>query len=463
MVPELQLPHGDDWDLNLYEVDDPEKIPEGSLMAGKPLTETQRSYLYAVTENMEKECNELMDDLQLTTGRRPFKVMELCCEADSGISREVEAMGGIAIRCGLHNGCDLLKEAGIQKTLQLLRQERPDLLWVSFPCGPTSSIQELNMLTEEGREKIRKKVQKSKKLVSGGIRVMEAQMELGGEVFQEWPVNNRAWGFANIRAFWDKIYLKQNVFEARVDGCAYGLKAPDGLKRNPHGLQAPEGFMKKPWRIRATSSLVWQLQKMCPGDHEHVPCEGGQRTKLSALYPEAMCKRVARVVKCVQEARLRQETLALYSNPEYALTATPVEGNPDSLRDCTDEELQRWATNLLKLHKKLGHPSRQAFTRMLRDRGATIRMITIASNLHCMDCEESRMANPQNRGFTLETAEHLWEVVQVDNFEFSYGMETYHFQLLVDEASGYSVLTYLFKHPIQESRSPQLLRSFKDF
>ena len=101
MVPELQLPHGDDWDLNLYEVDDPEKIPEGSLLAGKPLTETQRSYLYAVMEGMEKDCTELMDDLQLTTGRRPFKVMELCCKADSGISREVEAMGGTAIRCGL--------------------------------------------------------------------------------------------------------------------------------------------------------------------------------------------------------------------------------------------------------------------------------------------------------------------------------------------------------------------------
>ena len=67
-------------------------------------------------------------------------------------------------------------------------------------------------------------------------------------------------------------------------------------------------------------------------------------------------------------------------------------------------------------------------------------MITIASTLHCIDFEESRMASPQHRGFTLETAEHLWEVVQLDNFEFSYGMETYHFQLMVDEASGYPVL-----------------------
>lgn len=71
-----------------------------------------------------------------------------------------------------------------------------------------------------------------------------------------------------------------------------------------------------------------------------------------------------------------------------------------------------------------------------------------------MDCEESRMANPQHRGSALETAEGLWEVVLLDNFEFYDGMGTYHFQLMVDEASGYSVLNYLFKHPIQERRSP---------
>ena len=91
---------------------------------------------------------------------------------------------------------------------------------------------------------------------------MEEQVQLGGDMFQELPVNNRAWGFANIRAFWDKIYQKQTVFEARVDGCAYGLQAPDGLKRNARGLQAPEGFMKKPWRIRATRSLVPALEIM---------------------------------------------------------------------------------------------------------------------------------------------------------------------------------------------------------
>ena len=183
-MAELQLPQGDDWDLNLYEVEDPATVPEGSMLSGKQLSEEQRSLLHAAVDDMEQGCNLLMDNLGIEGKRRPFKVMELCCEADRGISTQVEAMGGIGIRCGLHNGCDLQKEAGVQKVLQLLEKEKPDLLWVSCPCGPTSAIQELNMLTEEGREKIRKKVLKSKKLVGNGIRVMEKQVQLGGEVFK---------------------------------------------------------------------------------------------------------------------------------------------------------------------------------------------------------------------------------------------------------------------------------------
>lgn len=47
-------------------------------------------------------------------------------------------------------------------------------------------------------------------------------------------------------------------------------------------------------------------------------------------------------------------------------------------------------------------------------------MLTSANNLHSMDCEETKMLNPQHRGFTIETAENLWGVVQLDNFAGSH-------------------------------------------
>lgn len=85
---------------------------------------------------------------------------------------------------------------------------------------------------------------------------------------------------------------------------------------------------------------------------------------------------------------------------------------------------------------------------MLRGCGATVRMLTSANNLHSMDCEEAKMLNPQRREFTIETAENLWGVVQLDNFESTYGDQTYHWQLMVEEASGYAAANFAGSSPI---------------
>ena len=73
--------------------------------------------------------------------------------------------------------------------------------------------------------------------------------------------------------------------------------------------------------------------------------------------------------------------------------------------------------------------------------------------MKCMDCEESLMP-PARRAVTLEHATQLWEVLQVDNMEFTVDDTTYHFQVLVDEASGYGAANFFFSHPARESRCP---------
>ena len=210
---------------------------------------------YEVIEDLrdtyEFEVKDLMAAIGLHPERSAPTVIELCCEEDSIISQTVIANGGQAYRCGLHNGFDILTEQGVQKVIHLIEDVHPDLLWVSFPCGPTSSIQELNMLTEEGRKKIQKKVQRSKKLVTNGIRIMETQIEAGGDVVQEWPLGNRAWHFASIRHFWRRREIDGQLHEARVDGCSYGLKVDDG-------------YLKKPWVLRGTTPLIWNMAKRCP-------------------------------------------------------------------------------------------------------------------------------------------------------------------------------------------------------
>ena len=136
--------------------------------------------------------------------------------------------------------------------------------------------------------------------------------------------------------------------------------------------------------------------------------------------------------------------MAVEKTPDY---------DPESVLKSTDQELMRVATDLLNLHKKLGHPGRQVFIKMLRDRGASTMVKTIAANLHCMDCEESAIP-PARRAVTLEQATELWEVIQLDNMEFTVGDETFHFQVIVDEASTYGAANFLFKHPVSASRNP---------
>ena len=179
------------------------------------------------------------------------------------------------------------------------------------------------MLTEEGRKKIQKKVQRSKKLVTNGIRIMETQIEAGGDVVEEWPLGNRAWHFASIRHFWRRGEIDGQLHEARVDGCSYGLKVEDG-------------YLKKPWLLRGTTPLIWNLAKRCPGNHKHIPCEGGQRTRMSAFYPKAMAKRVWRLVRMIYEEATRcrpeaQTAWYLDEIDENQVMALHPEGDPASL------------------------------------------------------------------------------------------------------------------------------------
>ena len=393
------------------------------------------AFILQVAEDHLQEIEDIFVELGLQRSHRPHSVMELCCEEESGITKAVEKNGGRGTRLGLFNGCDLLRKSGFNKAMSLLEEERPDALWVSLPCGPTSQIQELNKLTPESAAKIEKKVVKSRKMAGKAVTLMERQLALGGEVLQEWPKGNKAWQFRSIKNFWNRMYKENRHFEARVDGCMYGLTADGQL-------------MKKPWIVKGTHRAVWQLHNVCNGEHVHVPCEGGTRTRMSAIYPMAMCKRVAYVVKQIHAHPGEVEEgqafpVAVGEDPDF---------DPESLKMETDQTVMKWATDLLRLHKKLGHPSRQAFVKMLKDRGADKKLVTIASQMHCQDCLEAYVP-PSRRVTTLEDATQLWEVIQMDNMEFTVGDNTYHFQMMIDEASNYAVGTFLFKHPVMEGRN----------
>ncbi|CAJ1451200.1 unnamed protein product, partial [Effrenium voratum] len=193
---------------------------------GKKMVNEQYShYLSAI--------NEAWSMMGIGENKGGMKVMELCCEENSGLGQAVEAVGGTINRCGLFNNCDIMKRAGYAKVEQLIEKERPDILWLSLPCGATSTIQALNRLTPESGAKSDKKIALARRRATRGISLVEKQIELGGEVLQEWPKENWGWGFASIRHFWKRRHRERRYFEAQVDGCAYGLVMEGEIIKKP--------------------------------------------------------------------------------------------------------------------------------------------------------------------------------------------------------------------------------------
>ena len=132
----------------------------------------------------------------------PWDVLELCCGPESLLLQEVQRAGGHGGRAGLFNNCDIMKNEGLQNVLNMLKRHRPRWLWISLSCGPSSPIQNLNEITEEGKKKGDLRRKKSKALVKRALIVARCQLELGGEVAQEWPRWNYAWKWDIIEKFW---------------------------------------------------------------------------------------------------------------------------------------------------------------------------------------------------------------------------------------------------------------------
>lgn len=85
----------------------------------------------------------------------------------------------------------------------------------------------------------------------------------------------------------------------------------------------------------------------------HVPCEGGGLTRKSTLYPFKMCQ---------QAARMMEEIHGDLVDSSFAVTDA-TDCDMDCLKTYTDQELQTTAGEVVK-----PHPSRQTFSKMLRDR-----------------------------------------------------------------------------------------------
>ena len=348
-------------------------------------------------------------------------LMELCCEEDSLITRTWRSSGGKAGRMGLFNHCNLLTDAGTQEAIRLVQLHRPEILWVAFPCGATSPLQHLNELTPEGRKRSQRRKARSRRLIKNGIKVIEAQLNQGGEIVQEWPLHNEAWKFDIVKDLWNALSGVERCEDVLLDGCQFGLKSPQGE------------FMKKPWRLRSSRpGMMTSMGRRCDGRHQHTPVMGGDLAKRTALYTPAMCRAACR---CFNE----------FLSQSRVFGALEVKIDREGLKTLTEKELAHLAETALKLHRLCGHPGSHALVRTLAAKGADGKLLAVAEQLKCMECLEGTMKKPSPK-VSLEKEQKLWRTLQIDAFVLKKGDAVHHFLLMLDEASGFSVVHEMMSH-----------------
>lgn len=311
-----------------------------------------------------------------------------------------------------------MKASGREKVQKIIDEKKPRWVWVSYPCGPTSHIQHLNEISEEGWWQSMRRKQRARRLVKHGNEILLKYIQNGGKLVWEWPRYNEGWHLPEVRSFWAQIaHIDHNL-----DGCMFNLRAQDG------------NYHKKPWTLRSNRFGVFsKMERLCDGSHKHSPTMGGTVAKKSGLYTPQMCSLAAR---CMKAYYLEDYNI-------YGLDSVKIDR--ESLKTMTYQETERLSLTVLKLHRRCGHPGNRALVKILAARNADPKMLAIAENLQCDECQEGQFSKP-SVAVALEKEEKIWNTLQMDTFYFKHDSNVYHYLVMLDEASGFSITAEILVH-----------------
>eukprot|EP00959_Pyramimonas_sp_CCMP1952_P053621 1121566-Pyramimonas_sp.AAC.1 len=151
---------------------------------------------------------------------------------------------------------------------------------MSPPCTADCLLQDWNQKTPGDREKLRRKVQKARRMQAGCETLRSVGLQYHGtEVDLEQPQRSQSW---SLSASLQRI--KEQTYETLVSGCAFGLRCPRS------GLLLP-----KVWKMCSTDfelqKAIGKRRSIRPGrhdNHEHGGTICGKVVASTAFYPAAL-------------------------------------------------------------------------------------------------------------------------------------------------------------------------------
>ncbi|CAK8996137.1 Retrovirus-related Pol polyprotein from transposon RE1 (Retro element 1) (AtRE1) [Includes: Protease RE1 [Durusdinium trenchii] len=355
----------------------------------------------AVLKDMpqEEDFEEEVRTLPKGTRKRVLRKMRECDPrpkiAEVYSEPRITLEAGTPLAFDLKNGYDFNLPSDRNRCFRRLVQEDPDVLVVCPPCGPFSPLQAWNYK--------RMPVKKATLMLNEGLQHLAFAMQLyewqvrrGRVALFEHPWSSRAWQEEVVK----RCKELPGVEVVRGDQCQFGLQVreDEALNRKATGFMTNGPHLKK------------ELGRRCQEDHAHQPLVGG-RAKAAEVYPPKLCQAIIRgshkdltqeswLISSLEEA-FPEEQEEEGEGGEEEDEETPKEAQALRLPDDEEEGapgqempvvkgLTRSEKNLVhKLHVNMGHPSPDAFARVMRLGRARPEVLDyIKKEFTCDLCEE---------------------------------------------------------------------------
>ena len=286
----------------------------------------------------------------------------------------VEGVGGQCKSFDLTTGYDFCNHAVREKVAEELRACPPDLLILSPPCTDEGGWFNLNSLTMEPGEYLRR-VKRSRMFIRFCCRLFKQQVELGGRALIEHPKGSKLWTYPEVQEL-SRMY---ELLSCHM--CRFGLRIPKSDK-----------LIRKATNLLVSHSDMKNLARECPSkDHPKHACHQvvagtdplvGQVSSFAGKY-------TPQFVEAVMDTIPKFRTLK-----KKCLVACPVwprkcehevlAAKPDLGSDKSDAELMKVID---KVHRNLGHPPTSDLVRILKHAHASDRAIGLAHKHECSFCK----------------------------------------------------------------------------
>ena len=305
--------------------------------------------------------------------------------------------------------------------VKMLNEVQPAWLWLSPACEGDLPADKSERASIQCRKRW-------KQAAESCILLAKEQLQAGRHVLWAWPSQTKSWTRSNAREFFRFMKQSGQLFESHVHACQVESRGPD---KEPRSSQE--------WKIwTSTSSLAQCLQNTCDGSHDHAsPNVSGTLENL----PFATCQRALREMelhRTLQKERnegVASEHEGVFDHFCGDVLAAEELQDPEKL----SKEERVIHAQLMKLHRRRGHPNNRALCNLLRTREVDPHVIRIAEKLRCDVCQQMRLATPHGK-VALDRCEQLWHTLQIDHVDFRWGNVVVQALVLVDEASQYCLV-----------------------